>query len=582
LFTDGRFENVVPYPQVPIDTVSICRYTIGMFVRVKKYPGKDKKSVQIVESVRVGQKVSQKIVRHIGVADDSQVEKLKVLAETIMTNMEICPQGSLFSPEELDSINNRESQEYTDDDYQVNMKDIVEEQRVISGIHDIYGPLFDEIGFGNIFKNPARKKSSIKILRNIVLARIAKPQSKLASVCMLKNDFGVTLDLARVYKMMDTIDDEAIVKLNNISYQNTKKLFSEKLDVIFFDCTTLYFESFTEDEFKRNGYSKDLKFKQPQVLIALMVTKEGLPIGYEAFKGDTHEGHTLIPAVNKLREQYDLSRVILVADAGLLNIENTDRLEELKKNDIFYIVGAKMKNTKASLQKQILDKGNYSEVSNGLCIAQFEDTNKTMIVSFSEKRARKDAHDREKAIEKLRKKLLEKKGPKEYLSNQGYKKYLQVEGEATITLNGDKIEEASKWDGLHGVVTNITDMSNSEILEQYNNLWHVENAFRVTKHDLRIRPIFHWKPHRVKAHLAISFMAYTLVKYLEYRVRLQYKAMSPEKIRQELLGIQTSVIVDTKKKIRFGLPSKMSTNARNIYKLRGVQRSMTPYILERV
>jgi transposase len=582
LFTRESFENVVPYPQVNIDIMSLCVYTIDMYVRVKKYQGKDKKSVQIVESVRVGQKVSQKIVRHIGVADDSQIEKLKTLAETIKTNMEVSSQGSLFSPEELDSIINRESQEYTDDDYQVNMKDIVEEQRVISGIHDIYGSLFDEIGFGNIFKNPARKKSSIKMLRNIVLARIAKPQSKLASVGMLENDFGTTLDLNRVYKMMDIIDDEAIGKLNTISYQNTKKLFSEKIDVIFFDCTTLYFESFTEDEFKKNGYSKDLKFNQPQVLVALMVTKEGLPIGYEAFKGDTYEGHTLIPAVNKMREQYDLARVIFVADAGLLNSENTEKLEELRKNDIFYIVGARIKNTKALLQKQILDKANYSEVSAGLCTAQFTDVGKTLIVSFSEKRARKDAHDREKALEKLRKKFLKQKNPKEYLTNYGYKKYLRVEGITDITLDEDKIEEASKWDGLHGVVTNITDMSNSEILEQYNNLWQVENAFRVTKHDLRIRPIFHWKPHRVKAHLAISFIAYTLVKYLEYRVRLQYKAMSPEQIKQELLGIQTSVIIDTKKKLRFGLPSKMSTNVRNIYKLCGIRRSTTPYILERM
>jgi transposase len=561
-----------------------------MYTRVKKYPNSSKRMVQIVESVRIGKKVSQKIVRHVGVADnDALVEQLKVLAETIKENIEKSSQGLLFSPEELNLLDKQKpntENNINENDYNVNVKDMAEEQRVISGIHDIYGKLFDEMKFANIFKNPARKKSSVNILRNIVLARIAKPESKMASVNTLDNDFGITLNLNYVYKMMDSIDEDVIIKLNDMVHDSTRMLFKEKIDVIFFDCTTLYFESFTEDEFKKNGYSKDLKFNQPQVLIALMVTKDGLPIGYEAFEGDKYEGHTLIPAIEKLREKHDLAKVIFVADAGLLNNENITKLQELEQHNIHYIVGARLKNTKTTLKTQILDMDNYSSINkdskDGLSTAEFKDANNKLIVSWSEKRSHKDKHDREKAIDKLKKKLEKQKSPKGYLSNLVYKKYLQVEGKADIKLNEEKIEEASKWDGLHGVITNITDMSHLEILEQYNNLWNVENAFRITKHDLKIRPIFHWKPRRVKAHLAISFIAYTLVKNLEYRVKLQYHAMSPERIRQELTRVQTSIILDTKKKIRFAFPSRISTEARKIYKLSGIQKTQTPYILEKM
>jgi transposase len=116
-----------------------------------------------------------------------------------------------------------------------------------------------------------------------VLARIANPASKMASVDMLEEDFGISLPLDRVYRMMDKLDTKAIEKLKDITYKNTASLFGGKIKVIFFDATTIYFESFTQDSLKKNGYSKDKKFGQPQVLFSLLVTTDGLPIGYKIF-----------------------------------------------------------------------------------------------------------------------------------------------------------------------------------------------------------------------------------------------------------------------------------------------------------
>ncbi len=519
--------------------------------------------------------------------DDYELDKLKQLAEVIKVKLEANDQKLLFSPEQLintkkKSSKTKEKQIITDDDYKVNIKDLEEEQRVTNGIHDIYGKLFDDLNCGSIIKDPVKNKTAVRIFKEIVLARIANPVSKRATVEDLDENYGISINLNQVYKMMDKLDDTAIENLNELMYNHTLQLFQCKIDVIFFDCTTLYYESFEEDEFRKNGYSKDLKFNQPQVLIALMVTKEGLPVGYKAFSGDTYEGHTLIPALAELKEKHNLDKVVYVADSGLFNKDNLEELESLEDKKFEYIVGARLKNMPKKIQEQILNTENYTTINKEFKIAQFDYKDRKLVVSYSAKRARKDANDRKKAIESLKKKLQKHKSPKNYLSNFGYKKYITIEGNSNFSLNEEKIEADSRWDGLHGVVTNSTKLSNQEVLNQYTNLWQVEEAFRITKHDLKIRPIFHWKPRRVKAHLAISFTAYSLVKHLTYRIKLQYKKLSPEIIRRHLVRVQTSILFDKKKKIRFGLPSRISIDAKKIYNALAIKRNTTPYIIEKM
>lgn len=556
-----------------------------MFVRVNTTPNSPRKSVQIVESIRNGKQVRQKIVRYVGVAHgDDELESLKQLAESIRIKLEADGQSLLFSPESLAKFKQKPEEVEKESDYNVNLKNLKEEQRVVSGIHDVYGPLFEQMGFNEIIKNPARHLATVRMFRDIVLARIANPASKRSSVTMLEEDFGVSLNLDLVYRMMDYLDEKTIEKLNDLAYQHTAELFKQTIDVIFFDCTTLYFETFEEDEFRRNGYSKDLKFNQPQVLLALMVTRQGLPIGYQAFEGDTYEGHTLIPALQKLREKYHIDRVVFVADAGMMNEANLEKLAQAEQ-PFEYIVGARLRNLPQTVQAAVLNSKNYQEVvteEDVLRIGQFDVDGRKLVVSYGEKRARKDAADRKKAIEKLEKKLAQKKNPKDYLSNYGNRKYLAMEGEATIVLNEAKIRQAARWDGLHGVFTNAGKMNNQEVLKQYNHLWEVEEAFRITKHDLKVRPVFHWKPRRVKAHLAISFAAYTLVKQLEYRVKLLHRNMSPEQIRQTLIRVQISILYDSKRKIRYGLPSRISPDARKIYKLMNAQHRLTPYLIQKM
>jgi len=570
-----------------------------MFVRVKSTPNSPRKSVQIVHSERINGKVKQKIIKHIGIAyDENELEELKLYANRLKIELELKSQLPLYSVEEVEKLAEKAKEEKKEqkvkenrEDYEVNLLDLIEEDRVIKGIHDIYGKMYSELGFDKIIANPTRNVSASKALKEIVMARIANPDSKMGSVEMLEEKFGVNLNLKSVYRMMDKLDDKRIKKLNTLVLNQTKSLLDNKIDVIYFDATTLYFESFTEDEgddaIKKNGYSKDGKFNQPQVVLALLVTKSGLPIGYKAFSGDTFDGHTIIPALKEIQDEFEIDNIVYVADSGMFNKAN---LEEFDKNDkMTYIVGARIKSMSNSIKEKILKVDEYQEINDDSKVKTINYQGKKLLLSYSKKRARKDKFEREKAIEKLKAKLEKSTSVKSQLSNNGYKKYLQLESsnkdkktkscDLSIVLNAEKIKEDEAWDGLKGIITNNSKLTNEELIHQYTNLWQVEESFRITKHDLKIRPIYHWKPSRVKAHLAISFMAYTLVRHLEYKIRLLYKKRSPERIRQTLLSVQSSILYDTKTDRKFAFPSKIPDEAKVIYKLMEVNLATKPYIL---
>jgi transposase len=563
-----------------------------MYVRVKSNPRSPRKSVQIVESKRIDGRVKQRVIQHIGVAaDEAELEELKLFANSIKAKLELDGALPLYDPKDLDvtvpakKSTQPQENDMNRDEYTVNLLDLIEEDRIIKGIHNIYGKLYDDMNFKSVLPNPARNVAISKALKEIVLARVANPDSKRASVNMLASKFGVNLDLKTVYRMMDAIGDDRIIKLNKLVLNHTKDLLNNTIDIVYFDATTLYFESFSEDEgddaIKKNGYSKDGKFNQPQVVLALLVTKQGLPIGYKAFSGDTFDGHTLIPAIEEIKDELEglkLDKVVYVADSGMFNKVN---LEALDQYELDYIVGARIKNLSNDLKEKILDITSYEEFDDDKKIKTLDYNGKKLIVTYSQKRARKDKSDRLKAIEKLKKRLQSSKSVKSQLSNQGYKKYLQLQSPSSdnitnkdcdfsIVLNEDKIKEDEAWDGLKGIITNNTTLSKEELIHQYSNLWQVEESFRITKHDLKIRPIYHWKPSRIKAHLAISFIAYTLVRHLEYKIKLLYKKLSPEKIRQLLLSVQSSIFYDTKTNNKYSMPSHLNYDQKKIYKLMGV------------
>jgi transposase len=485
-----------------------------------------------------------------------------------------------------------------DEELKVDLKKLYEESRNINGIHDVYGEVYSQIGFDNILKLPSKNK----MLMDLVMARIANPCSKRKSVLNLEEEFGINLNLDAVYKLMDDIDEAVITKIQQAAYNTTKSLLGGKVDVLFYDCTTLYFESFSEDDFKCSGYSKDLKFNQPQLVLALFVTKEGLPVGYEIFPGNCYEGHTLLPVLNKLKINYDLDKVIFVADSGMLN---TDNLKFLEENNFEYIVGGRIRNMNKNIIAEIVDINSYKKSDNlqdqepqgqktrhyrkvkasleeeSQYLVKSINLNETqkLILNYSKKRAKKDYHDRKKMIDKLQKKLSKSKDAGSLISNYGYKKYIKINNNSQIELNQEKLENEAKWDGIQGLITNTKNLTESEIIAHYKGLWQIEESFRINKHDLKIRPIYHFKKGRIKSHLALCFMAFTCVRYLEYRVRIQYLKLSPEVIRRELTHAQTSILRHKETKKRYAIPSKISFDAGKIYKIMNITYHKTSYRL---
>ena len=554
-----------------------------MFVRVKSTPNSPRQSVQIVSSVRVGDKVKQKIVRYIGIAmDDDELVRLKELAEVVKAKLEAQHQPGLFPPEAVaKQVIEAKAAKASKATLNVDLRQMVEEQRVVLGIHEVYGEVYRQLSFDTLLSQK-RYRASHEALFHCVMARIANPKSKRGSVQHLEQDFGVSLSLEKVYRMMDQLDDNTISRLQAMTCEGTRSLLPGALDVLFFDCTTLYFESFKEDELKQNGYSKDCQINQtqvnqPQVLLALLVTREGLPVGYEVFPGATFEGHSLISVLKTMQARYDVRKMIFVADRGMLNEDNLSALDEA---GAYYIVGAKLKQLPSALQTKVLDKSAYQAVGKGgSSAAELTHKKRRLIVSHCPKRADKDQHDRQKAVDRLIKKIGKSQNPKDLLNNYGYKKFLIIKGKTSLSINQDKIDAESRWDGLHGVITNLPDTPHQEVLSHYRGLWQVEESFRITKHDLKVRPIYHWTPSRVRAHIAISFMAFACIRQLMYRIKLQHKALSPEVIRNALIHVQHSVFKHKRTKQRYVMPSQINPEAKKIYAVMGLKAITTAYPL---
>jgi len=293
-------------------------FLCNMFVRRKTSKNSPKIAIQLVESIREGKRVKQKIIRHFGTAfNEDEAKVLTRLALIYKAQLEKqSNQITLFDNDTFDTIEKliESSQAKQPDRLDVNLTDIVEEKRITTGIHQVFGKIFDKVGFNDVLKNPSGKKASVRLLKNVIVGRIAEPASKRSTARMLAEEYGVNTHLTAIYRMMDFIDDKAIEKIQEKTYAYTKQLKGEELDVVFYDCTSLYFESFQQKGLMQNGYSKDGKFNQAQIILSILVSKQGLPVGYQVYSGNTFEGNTLKDAIKLVKEKYNIGEIIFVAD----------------------------------------------------------------------------------------------------------------------------------------------------------------------------------------------------------------------------------------------------------------------------
>jgi transposase len=561
-----------------------------MFIRTKISPNSPRKTVQIVESVRNGKSVSQRIVQYIGVAtDDDALNKLKLLAEQIMEKIkqdikDNDPQRELFSESELPE-ENYPFEISVDNDAVTKIADLENELTVVEGPMEVAEKIFSHMGYDRVFGNTARDVGNRTLLKQMLAGILARPASKLSMSEWFAEACAIDISEDRIYRFLDGLYKRED-RVKKIVRYNTDGLLVSRPTLMLFDVTTIYNESTREDNLRKNGYSKDNKVNETQTVLALATTPEGLPLWYEIFSGNTYEGDTFRKFVDAWRrEEYPESEGVVVADSAMFQAGGISSLREKK---LHYVIGARLKNLSQIMKENILNSELYTELSGFegseryLVLSHGENN---LLVTYSARRASRDAKKRERLLSGLQKKL-NKSGKiksSSVKSNKGRARYLKVSDgkEASgYVLDEEKIANDARWDGLHGVVTDLRVSEIDDIksvLSHYHSLWRIEESFRISKSGLKIRPMYHHKEERIRAHVALIYMAFACVRHLQMRLKLtQNVEMSVDEIRKALIGVTSSLIRDKSSGTLYRFPKRISPEASRIYKSLGLKRSTRP------
>lgn len=475
-------------------------------------------SIQIVEKVNR----SNRIIKTVGIASTSREEELLIL----------------LAKSELERIQGTQSLFVEHDDLVIeNFVNTLSSGDVrIVGPELILARIYQKIGYPD--------DGSRNYFKALVLSRLVYPGSKLKTTEYFRAHLNLEVSVYTLYRFLDEVSSTLKPRIEALTFAHTCSMTGGAIGVVFYDMTSLYFEASEPDEFRVSGFSKDGKHEHPQILIGLLVSSQGYPIGYELFEGNTSESRTLLPVLESYRDRFGVERPVVVADAALLSQSNIDGLRAAGYG---YILGARVKNESGSLKAGILDAQITEDRP-----SEWSHRNGRVIVTYSRKRAQKDKVNREKGLKRLEKRVKSGKLSKEHLNNRGYNKYLRLTGQAHLSIDYEKFEADGRWDGLKGYLTNTT-LSKDQVITNYQHLWHIEKAFRISKTDLRIRPVYHRLKNRIEAHICICFAAYAVYKELERLLRVNKVGLSVEKAIQEIKELR---------QLRYMLPKSKTMNTK--------------------
>jgi len=326
-------------------------------------------------------------------------------------------------------------------------------------------------------------------------------------------------------------------------------LFSE-MDLVFFDTTSIYFEGKGGETIGSYGYSKDHRPDLSQIVVGMVLDGEGNPICSEMWPGNTADVKTLLPIIDRLKKRFNITRICIVADRGMISKAT---IEELEKRSIGYILGVRMRKNK-DIHQHLISKEGYEEIygkrkkskdPSPLEVKEVRIEKRRYIICHNSEQARTDAETREIIIESLRGKL-KKGGDKSLVGNKGYRRYLAISGKTHFCVDEDKVKESRLYDGKWVLTTN-TELSSAEIALKYKQLLMVERIFRDMKTLLETRPIFHKCDETIRGHVFCSFLALLLRKELERNLDRCDHRFEWEDIKQGLKALQETRIEDNGK-----------------------------------
>ena len=394
-----------------------------------------------------------------------------------------------------------------------------------------------------------KHKLSFSLLENLLLMlcdRFNNPLSKLGSYNLQNEYTGLTrgIELQHIYRTLDYLAANNDIIQTHI-YNRNRDLFNYELDVVFYDVTTFYFDSEVQKEgaLRQLGFGKDGKIGKTQILFSLLIDKNKVPIGFQIFKGDQYEGHTFEKAIDKLKAKYNIKRIIVVADSGMLNADNIALFDKGGSAECFeYIVGDRLKSMSEPAIQHLTNLANYTTViikdSEGADIplqyCTYPYKGRTIICTWSESRAHKDKAEREEKIVKAEKMLkqpsnIEKKAKRYFIKNTGEQKY---------ELDQHKVNKQVRFDGFKAIATNVKDVSPQLALEKYKDLYKIEQSFRSFKSYFETRPMFHWTDTRIEGHIVLCYISFCMLTFLQNKC-----GYSEQAIRRLLNKMELSKIV---------------------------------------
>lgn len=505
-------------------TLSCCYSDLWCmaFIRIERKKSGD--YIRIVRSIRRNGKATHETIYSIGKVQDYTPEQLYRIAEKLK-------QAAGHQLPDLIQIKGHQLEELGRYNY---------------GFYLVYHRIFCYYGLDVVLTRiEKRHKLSFRLSNAVMLMlleRLHDPVSKRSNYYNQQDYLGIEpVKLQNLYRSLDYLADNQQYLQNHI-FQSNRNLFNQTLDVVFYDVTTFYFESENEQEgaLRQKGFSKDGKIGHTQVVFGLLIDKDKNPIGYRLYKGDTFEGHTLIDMVEKLKTEYQIDRMVLVADRGMLSRVNRKAVTD---KGYEFILGERLKNLPKAVKERMLDLSQYqlqwvSSAENPVVVRYhiFKHEDRTIIATYSQKRADKDKKDREDRIARAQQLL---KHPSQ-LKNKARRFYLKSDGKDHFVLDTDKINNAAKYDGFLAITTNAKQTHPEQVLDHYHHLFQIEHSFRTFKSYLETRPMFHWTNKRIEGHICLCYLSYVLLNHLIQR--LKKHKITEDQIRKSLSKMQVSHI----------------------------------------
>jgi transposase len=492
-----------------------------------KSDGRVRKYLQIVESRRVNGSPRQKVLLSLGRVDTPEGKKLlENLAEAFIQASE--RHNLLDLREDIKAHSTREF-----------------------GIPLVFRRIWEDLGLAELLGSEMSEVETEfdlpEAVFNMVLNRLSAPSSKRQLEIWQKSVEGIeSFGLHQYYRALDYLVDHKDALEKRI-FSRMRDLFHADVDIILFDTTTVayYGDSDKHEDLLEYGFSKIRRGDLKQIVVGVIMSKQGIPLGHEVFEGNRNDVMCFSKIINQVSEKYKVDRVIMVGDRGMVSKNNIRHLEQ---KNYKYIFGYRMRTIPQEDRHKVFSEKEFRKLKN--VELQFKEATydgKRLIVCYSEERAEKDRLHRENILEKIKDKI--KSGNlSAIVDNTHYKRFLRIRGEKPV-IDMDKVKRDAIYDGMFVLTTN-TNQSAVSVVEAYKDLWQVELAFRQLKSELEMGPIYHWKDRRIRAHVMICFLAFVLRTVFYKKLKKQDRNVSYTAIMADVKALRTCEVSVKGEKIK--------------------------------